>query len=81
MKEPVTTMSVTRKNRDRIAAFGKAGESLDDALSRIMDVVEIVWVSDAAPPERWAGVKKYVDVGDERIWLMQDGSLVIPKAE
>jgi hypothetical protein len=40
MKEPITTIQVSRKNRDRIAAFGNAGESLDDALSRILDLAE-----------------------------------------
>ena len=40
MKEPITTISVSRRNRDRIAAFGKAGESLDDALSRALDAAE-----------------------------------------
>jgi hypothetical protein len=41
MKEPITTIQVSRKNRDRIAAFGNAGESLDDALSRALDRAEI----------------------------------------
>jgi hypothetical protein len=35
-----TTIEVSRTNRERIAAFGKAGESLNDALSRILDLVE-----------------------------------------
>jgi hypothetical protein len=40
MKEPITTIQVSRKNRDRIAAFGEAGESLNDALSRALDRAE-----------------------------------------
>jgi len=40
MKESHTTIEVSRENRDRIASFGKAGESLNDALSRILDVAE-----------------------------------------
>jgi hypothetical protein len=42
MKESHTTIGVSRVNRDRIAAFGKAGESLNDALSRILDLAELM---------------------------------------
>jgi hypothetical protein len=41
MKESHTTIEVSRVNRDRIAAFGKAGESLNDALSRALDYAEL----------------------------------------
>ena len=40
MKESHTTIEVSRENRDRIASFGKAGESLNDALSRALDMAE-----------------------------------------
>ena len=40
MKPDHTTIEVSRTNRERIASFGKAGESLNDALSRILDVAE-----------------------------------------
>ncbi len=40
MKEPITTIQVSRENRDRLAAFGRAGESLNDALSSALDIAE-----------------------------------------
>lgn len=40
MKEPITTIQISRKNRDRLAAFGQAGESLNDALSHVLDIME-----------------------------------------
>jgi hypothetical protein len=42
MKSSHTTIEVSRENRDRIAAFGKAGESLNDALSRVLDKAETI---------------------------------------
>jgi len=41
MNEPITTIQVSRKNRGRLAKFGNAGESLDDALSRLLDFAEV----------------------------------------
>lgn len=35
-------------------------------------------ISDASAPEKWAGVEKFIDIGDIRIWQMQDGSFVLP---
>ena len=81
MKESITTIQVSRENRDRLSAFGKAGESLNDALTKILDNASIVWASDPVAPERWAGVKKYIDVGEHRAWIMQDDSLIIPEVE
>ncbi len=83
MKESITTVQVSRKNRDRLAAFGRAGESLDNALSRILDVVDVIWLSDPAAPEKYMGVKKCIDVAesDWRAWLMVDGSIVSPPPE
>lgn len=40
MKEPITTIQITRENRERLATFGTAGESLNDALSRALDLAE-----------------------------------------
>lgn len=40
MKKSHTTIEVSRENRDRIAAFGKAGESLNDALSLALSLAE-----------------------------------------
>lgn len=41
MKESITTIQVSRENRDRLAAFGLAGESLNDALSHVLDLAEV----------------------------------------
>jgi len=38
--EPTTTIQVSRENRERLAAFGKAGESLNDALSTALATAE-----------------------------------------
>ena len=35
-----TTIQVSRSVRDRIAKFGEAGESLNDALLRILNIAE-----------------------------------------
>ena len=77
MKEPITTIQVSRENRDRLAAFGLAGESLNDALSRILDNADIVWASDPVAPEKWAGCKKFIDIGDNRVFLWADDSIPI----
>lgn len=42
MNEPITTIQISRENRDRLANFGRAGESLNDALTRILDLAEVV---------------------------------------
>ena len=36
MQEEMTTMKVSMKNRDKLAKIAKYGESLDDALSRLL---------------------------------------------
>ena len=35
-----TTIKISRVNRQRIAKFGEAGESLNDALSKALDFAE-----------------------------------------
>lgn len=77
MKEPITTIQVSRENRDRLAEHGKAGESLNDALTKILENADIVWASEPVPPEKWAGCKKFIDIGDNRVFLWADGSISI----
>ncbi len=48
MKEPITTIQVSRTNRNRLAAFGQAGESLNGALSRVLDTIEKIKSEDTA---------------------------------
>lgn len=36
MQEETTTMKISVKNRNRLAKIAKYGESLDDALSRLL---------------------------------------------
>jgi len=38
--EPTTTIQISRENRERLASFGKAGESMNDALSCVLDLAE-----------------------------------------
>jgi len=33
-----TTISVSRENKKRLAAFGDASESLDDCLTKVLDI-------------------------------------------
>ena len=40
MAEKITTIKVSRSNRDRLAKFGDVGDSFDDALSRVLDMAE-----------------------------------------
>lgn len=40
MAEKITTIKVSRDNRDRLAKFGDVGESFDDALGRVLDMAE-----------------------------------------
>lgn len=40
MAEPTKLMKVSLKNFDRLKKFGFAGESLDTALGRVLDVAE-----------------------------------------
>jgi len=64
--------------RDWIATFGKAGDSLNDALENIKIVMDGIEITDAVAPESWAGVAKFIDIGEHRFWLMVDGSVVEP---
>ncbi len=38
--EGFTTIKVTKQNRERLASHGIYGESLDDILGRILDLIE-----------------------------------------
>lgn len=40
MAKKITTIKVSRDNRDRLAKFGDVGESFDDALGRVLDMAE-----------------------------------------
>jgi len=40
MAEETTGIRISRRNRDRLSEFGKAGESLDTALDRVLKVAE-----------------------------------------
>lgn len=40
MTDEMTTMKISKRNRDRVAKFGVAGETLDVALTRAMDKLE-----------------------------------------
>lgn len=40
MGENTINIRVSRENRIRLAEFGKAGESFDDALGRVLDLAE-----------------------------------------
>ena len=40
MAKKITTITVSRDNRDRLAKFGDVGESFDDALGRVLDMAE-----------------------------------------
>jgi hypothetical protein len=73
-----TTIQVEREMRDWIATFGKAGDSLNDALENIKIVMDGIEITDAVAPESWAGVAKFIDIGEHRFWLMVDGSVVEP---
>lgn len=73
-----TTIQVTREIRDWIAEFGQAGDSLNDALENIKAVMDNIEISDAVAPESWAGVVKFLDIGERRFWVMVDGSIVEP---
>ncbi len=42
MGEDMTNMRISRRNRDRLAMFGFAGESFDDALDRVLTMAEEV---------------------------------------
>ena len=36
----MTTVKVSKRNRDRLANFGRVGESFDDALERVLAIAE-----------------------------------------
>jgi hypothetical protein len=40
MVEKVTTIKVSKNNRDRLAKFGDVGDSFDDALGRVLAIAE-----------------------------------------
>lgn len=40
MKEDISSMRISKENRERLANFGRAGDSLDTALSRALDLAE-----------------------------------------
>lgn len=73
-----TTMEVSRENMARLRKLGISGESSDKVFGRILDIAEVVEISDAVAPESWAGVAKFLDIGEHRFWLMVDGSIVEP---
>lgn len=40
MAGKITTIKVSKGNRDRLAKFGDVGESFDDALGRVLAIAE-----------------------------------------
>jgi len=40
MAEQMTTVKVSKRNRDRLANFGRVGDSFDDALERVLTIAE-----------------------------------------
>ncbi len=40
MAEGKTSISITKATRDRLAEFGRAGESLETALIRVLEIAE-----------------------------------------
>lgn len=40
MGEKITTIKVSKSNRDRLAKFGDVGDSFDEALGRVLAIAE-----------------------------------------
>lgn len=40
MGEKITTIKVSKSNRDRLAKFGDVGDSFDEALGRVLTIAE-----------------------------------------